>query len=211
MTMLRCIIVVLIGAFVSLTMAGAADARDRNSFNPVPFSQSPCSVLDNQPCGQTICSPLNHGTCIPGIEYPYGENLQVTIESKPAEKDSAKYQKPDHDLDTIGDLFATLRSCWTPPPEDAARAGMQMSVKFSFKRDGELIGTPRLTYATPGASAQARDVYRQTIDDSLSHCAPLAFSKGMGGAIAGRPILVRYVDNRPLDKAKTDKDDSHPQ
>src|SRR6201991_987821 len=136
MTMLRCIIVVLIGAFIGLSVAGAADARDRNSFNPVPFSQEPCSVLDNQPCGATICSPLNKGTCIPGIEYPYGENLQVTVESKPAEKDAPKYQKPDHDLDTIGDLFAALRSCWTPPPEGSASAGMQMSVKFSFKRSG---------------------------------------------------------------------------
>src|SRR5258707_9144243 len=36
--------------------------------------------------------------------YPYGENLQVTIQSQPSQDDAMKYQKPDHDLNTIGDL-----------------------------------------------------------------------------------------------------------
>ncbi len=202
-------VVFLLFTLAALAAAAPAAAAERRPADPSPFAHAPCSVLDSGPCTPSVCSPLDHGPCNPEINYPIGENLQVTIVSKPDEKDAAKYQKPDHDLDTIGDLFAALRSCWTPPPEDAARAGMQMSVKFSFKRDGGLIGTPRLTYATPDASAQTRDVYRQAIDDSLSHCTPLSFSKGMGGAIAGRPILIRYVDNRPLDR--TDKDSAHPQ
>jgi hypothetical protein len=74
--------------------------------------------------------------CIPEMAYPYGENLQVTIQSQPSQDDAKKYQKPDHDLNTIGDLFTTLRSCWSPPPPDAARDGMQMSVLFSFKKSG---------------------------------------------------------------------------
>ncbi len=73
-----------------------------------------------------------------------------------------------------------------------------MSVKFSFKRDGDLIGQPRLTYFTPGASEQTRDVYLGAINTSLGKCAPLSLTKGLGGAIAGRPIMIRYVDNRPL-------------
>ena len=51
---------------------------------------------------------FNHGPCIPEIDYPYGENLQLTIQTVPAKDDAAKYQKPDHDLDTIGDLFARI-------------------------------------------------------------------------------------------------------
>jgi len=78
---------------------------------------------------------------------------------------------------------------------------MQMAVRFSFKRDGGLIGSPRLTYVTPEASAATRDSYRQAIDASLAQCTPLAFSKGLGGAIAGRPILIRYVDNRSLGRS----------
>jgi len=29
----------------------------------------------------------------------------------PAKADEEKYKRPDHDLDSIGDLFAELRSC----------------------------------------------------------------------------------------------------
>ena len=107
-------------------------------------------MLDGQPCTPSFCSVFNDGPCIPEIDYPYGENLQLTIETVPPQDDAAKYQKPDHDLDSIGDLFAALRSCWSPPAADNAREGMQMSVRFSFKRCGEMIGSPRLTFATAG-------------------------------------------------------------
>lgn len=188
---------------VLIMIAGAAlrpaAAQERRPPDPSPFAHVPCSVFDNRPCTPSVCSVLEEGPCFPEMDYPIGENLQVTVESRPPDKDAARYRMPEHDLDTIGDLFRALRACWTPPPQDAAREGMQMAVKFSFRRNGTLIAPPRLTYATPGATSQVRDTYRRAIDDSLAHCAPLTFSKGLGGAIAGRPILVRYVDNRRLD------------
>jgi hypothetical protein len=143
---------------------------------------------------------FNHGPCIPEIDYPYGENLQLTVETVPPQDDAEKYKKPDHDLDTIGDLFAALRSCWSPPPPDAAREGMQMSVRFSFKRSGEMIGAPRMTFATAGVPADIRDTYLKAISASLDACVPLKFTGSLGGALAGRPIAIRYVDNRELGK-----------
>lgn len=174
----------------------AVDARPRQ-INPIPFSHEPCSVLDHRPCTPSYCSVLEHGPCIPEIDYPYGQNLQLTIESEPSEADRAKYQKPDHDLDTVGDLFAALRACWSPP-SDNARAGMQMSVRFSFNRAGGLIGPPRLTFATAGVPAATRATYLNAINASLNACLPLKFTGGLGGALAGRPIAIRYVDNREL-------------
>jgi hypothetical protein len=141
---------------------------------------------------------FNHGPCIPEIDYPYGENLQLTVQTVPSKDDQAKYQKPDHDLDNIGDLFAELRSCWSPPPVDAAHQGMQMSVRFSFKKSGEMIGPPRLTFATAGVPADTRDTYLKAINASLNACIPLKFTGNLGGALAGRPIAIRYVDNREL-------------
>src|SRR6202011_724178 len=120
----------------------------------------------------------------------------------PPQDQAAKYQKPGHDLDTIGDLFAELRSCWSPPPADSARAGMQMSVRFSFKRTGEIIAAPRMTFATVGVAADTRATYLKAINASLDACVPLKFTGGLGGALAGRPIAIRYVDNRELDKQK---------
>jgi len=80
---------------------------------------------------------------------------------------------------------------------------MQMSVRLSFKRSGQMIGAPRVTYASHDAPADVRDVYRDAVDAALKRCAPLHFSDGMGGAVAGRPIAIRFVDNRTIDKAKS--------
>jgi hypothetical protein len=204
MVMLPRIVVAFVIGVVAIAVADGARARQRQ-INPVPFSHSPCSVFDQQPCTPYFCSVFHHGPCIPEIDYPYGENLQLTIETVPPEQDAAKYQKPDHDLDTIGDLFAELRSCWSPPPNEEAHEGMQMSVRFSFKTSGEMIGSPRLTFATSGVPADTRTTYLKAINASLDACLPLKFTKGLGGALAGRPIMIRYVDNRDLNKKAAEK------
>jgi hypothetical protein len=193
-------IAVYLIAGMATALATSADARPRHPIDATPFSHAPCSVFDDLPCTPSFCSVFNHGPCIPEIEYYTGQNLQLTIESQPSQKDLTKYVRPDHDLDTIGDLFAALRSCWSPPPADTARAGMQMSVRFSFKRSGEIIASPRVTYATAGVLQTTRDVYRKAITASLDACVPLKFTGNLGGALAGRPIAIRYVDNRELGK-----------
>jgi hypothetical protein len=171
-----------------LVFSGSADARERHLHTyGYPYRQ----------CGGPF-----EGPCVTDIPFPFGETLQVTVESVPAEADHPKYQRPDHDLDTIGDLFAELRSCWSPP-SDNARQGMQMSVRFSLNRSGALIGPPRMTYATPGISTDVRKAYLDAINASLNACLPLSFTKGFGGALAGRPIAIRYVDNRDLKNEPT--------
>jgi hypothetical protein len=191
-------VILFIVAVAAWMAGGSAEAWRPHHINATPFFHSPCSVLSGRPCTPYFCSVLSHGPCIPEIDYPYGENLQLTVETVPSQDDKAKYSKPDHDLDSIGDLFAQLRSCWSPPPADDAREGMQMTVRFSFKRDGEIIATPRLTFATVGVSADTRATYLKAINASLDACVPLKFTDNLGGALAGRPIAIRYVDNREL-------------
>ncbi|MEZ5819857.1 MAG: hypothetical protein AB7I42_03355 [Bradyrhizobium sp.] len=192
--------VVLTGSLLSLAVLLSGQADAPRQINPIPFSHAPCSVLDGRPCTPSHCSLLDHGPCIPEIDYPYGQDLRLTVQSVPPERDAAKYRRPDHDLGTIADLFAALRACWSPPPEAAAREGMQMSVRFSFRRTGEMIAAPRMTFATAGASSDTRATYLKAINASLDACLPLKFTDGLGGALAGRPIAIRYVDNRALGK-----------
>src|SRR5438270_13157848 len=192
----------IFGIAIAMVLATSADARERrHQIDATPFSHAPCSVLSGVPCTPSFCSVFDRGPCIPEIDYPVGENLHLTIQSVPPSSETSKYRKPDHDLDTIGDLFAALRTCWSPPPADIARPGMQMSVRFSFKRSGEIIAAPRVTYATAGAPANVRAAYLKSINSSLGACVPLKFTGGLGGAVAGRPIAIRYVDNRDLGKA----------
>ena len=197
----RLTFLIVAAAAAGMISGGPAQAwRWRHHINATPLFHSPCSVLRGRPCTPYFCSALGHGPCIPEIEYPYGENLQLTIESVPPDDQKGRYARPDHDLDNIADLFAALRSCWSPPPVDDAQAGMQMTVRFSFKRDGGIIAAPRMTFATAGASADIRGLYLKAINASLDACMPLKFTGSLGGALAGRPIAVRYVDNRDLEK-----------
>lgn len=169
-----------------------------------PCHPSFCSVFHHGPCHPSFCSVFHHGPCFPYYLPPLGETLQLTIVStndneppKPA-GDADKDAEP-HALDTIREMFTALRGCWVPPPKDEARHGMEYTIRFAFKRDGELIAPPRMTYASPDVPADERGIYRGAIDAALKRCTPLHFSKGMGGVIAGRPIAIRFVDDRTSD------------
>jgi len=161
-------------------------------------SVAPCSVFDRHPCMPTFCSVFDRNPCVPDAQYPIGQDLRLTVESQPANA----YVMPDHDLDTIRDLFAALRACWKPPEPDKSREGMEMSVRLSFKRDGAVVAPPRVTYTTKAAPDDTRQTYRAAITAALDSCLPLHFTKGLGGAIAGRPIAIRYVDNRTIEGSK---------
>jgi hypothetical protein len=60
-----------------------------------------------------------------------------------------------------------------------------------------------VTYASHDAPADVRDIYRDAVNAALKRCTPLHFSDGMGGAVAGRPIAIRFVDNRSTENAKS--------
>jgi hypothetical protein len=180
-----------------------AGARDTSVFaNPYPGS-----VLNPEPYYPSFCSVLQPGPCQPEIDYPFGQNLQLTIRSRAPEQPQQVAALPPPDdkneeaakqrrLNTIGDMFAALRACWEPPAKDDSHAGTQMSVRLSFKRNGEPVGPPRITYVSPGTSAELRKTYLDAVTSSLKRCTPLPFSKGLGGALAGRPIAIRFIDDR---------------
>ncbi len=69
-----------------------------------------------------------------------------------------------------------------------------------------------MTYVSPGVSPQTRDIYLDAINAALARCTPLDFSPGMAGAIAGKPIAIRFVDNRTFQGQTTQghtPDDQH--
>jgi hypothetical protein len=187
--------------------------------------QATCSVLGGHPCHPSFCSLFHRGPCEPYYWPPIGENLQLTIVSTddndpakqsggantPADADKAGSdtskggddadQADEKPLDSIGQMFAALRACWVPPPKDQALHGMQYTVRFALKRDGEMVAPPFVTYASHNAPVEARTVYRDAVEEALDRCTPLHLTGGMAGAVAGRPIAIRFVDNRTTDKS----------
>ena len=155
-------------------------------------------------------------SALPGYLRPFGQDLRLTIvstdEDDPASnpggdanKDGGDADKAGHEkpLDSIREIYAALRTCWMPPPKDSARHGMEYTVRFALKRDGEIMAPPRVTYSSHDAPAEVRDVYRDAVNAALARCTPLHFSNGMGGAVAGRPIAIRFADNRTIDNGKS--------
>jgi len=176
-----------------LALAAAAGATQALSADP---AAAQCSVFSRHPCVPNVCSVLSRHPCVPEPVYPFSADLRLTILSAAADPEVEGRAQAGLRLDTIADMFDTLRGCWMPPPQDEALPGMQMSVRLSFKRSGEMIGAPRVTYASPGAPAAARDAYHDAILAALERCTPLPFTPGFGGAVAGRPVAIRFVDNR---------------
>lgn len=172
----------------------------------LPPAQAPCSVLSGHPCHPAFCGVFHRGPCFPEYPLPFGETLQLTIVSTDANSSSnmaTGTTAPDQSIETIEAMFDALRACWVPPPKDKARHGMQYTVRFAFKRDGELIAPPRRTYSSHDAPANVRELYGKAVDAALARCTPLHFSKAMGEAIAGRPIAVRVIDDRTIDETGT--------
>jgi hypothetical protein len=167
-------------------------------------SSAVCSVLSPYPCVyhpyHQVCSVFRRRACTPEPLYPFGEQLQLTIDSGQAAPTGSSADQQSgtepRKLHTIREVFAALRRCWVPPAAEQVKPGTQLAIRLSFKRNGEPIGEPRLTYVTPGISDEDRRNFWEAVQATLHRCEPLAFSNELGGAIAGRPFAIRFVDNR---------------
>jgi hypothetical protein len=151
-----------------------------------------------------VCGVFRHGPCFPYYLPPIGQDLRLTIVSTDENASLLEHQETveadEHPLDSIRDMFAALRACWVPPPKEEAHHGMEYTIRFALKRDGTIIAPPRMTFSSHEASAETRQVYREAIDTALRRCTPLHFTDGMAGAVAGRPIAIRFVDDRSTDQ-----------
>ena len=94
-------------------------------------------------------------------------------------------------LDTLRDILVRLHSCWKPPPLSRANP-VDITVVVSFNREGVILGHPRITYESEQASDADRLSYRIAVMETLQRCTPLPFTEGLGGAVAGRPLVIPF-------------------
>jgi hypothetical protein len=94
-------------------------------------------------------------------------------------------------VNSIKDVFDKLFHCWKPPPV-AAATPMDITVRFSFNRNGEILGKPRITYESATATDNDRLVYRIAVMEALQRCTPMPFTETMASAIAGHPFAVQF-------------------
>src|SRR5579859_7755172 len=99
--------------------------------------------------------------------------------------------QPGGQVNTIKEVFQKLFGCWKPPSASAATP-MDITVRFSFNRNGEILGKPRITYEAATATDNDRLVYRVAVMEALQRCTPMPFTDTMAGAIAGHPFAVEF-------------------
>jgi len=51
-------------------------------------------------------------------------------------------------VNTIGDVYERLRTCWKPPPPSLVHPDIDTTVIVSFNRSGQILGHPRITVVT---------------------------------------------------------------
>jgi len=102
---------------------------------------------------------------------------------------------------TLNELWKALGACWIWPPTEQVVEDMEITVRFSVTRDGAILGEPRFTYSKPGIAPEARAAYQRATAESLVHCMPVSLTPAFGGAIAGRPMSLRFIETRKQKKA----------
>jgi hypothetical protein len=93
-------------------------------------------------------------------------------------------------VDTLAEMSDAIYACWKPP---SGTAGMSLTLQFSLRRNGTLIGKPRATYSYLGADSALNRAFVASILEALDEALPLPFSDSMGGAIAGRMLAPRFT------------------
>ena len=92
-------------------------------------------------------------------------------------------------LNTMNDVSAALQACWTPP---ANSGNASVTLSFSFKRDGTLIGPPKPTAIKVDGDSKARQAYVEAATTALKNCLPLSFSPTLAKGIAGNIFTLQF-------------------
>lgn len=96
-------------------------------------------------------------------------------------------------ISTLGEVGPALTRCWRAPD---GLEGHEVTLRFSLRRDGTLIGAPRITYSRlPGDDADARRFVASVLA-AVAACLPVAVTDELGAAIAGRPLTIRFLATR---------------
>ncbi|RWH76543.1 MAG: hypothetical protein EOQ86_20595 [Mesorhizobium sp.] len=93
-------------------------------------------------------------------------------------------------VDTINEMFSAIVACWEPP---SGTAGMTLTLQFSIRRNGTLIGKPRATFSRLGNDDALNRAFVASVLEALDKALPLPVSDSMGGAIAGRTLFPRFT------------------
>lgn len=93
-------------------------------------------------------------------------------------------------LKTMDEVGAAIQACWKSP---ADIKNSSVTLSFSLKRDGSLIGAPKPTAINVEGDEKARTTFVDTAIKSLQACLPLNLSPALANGIAGTIYTMRFA------------------
>jgi hypothetical protein len=95
---------------------------------------------------------------------------------------------------TLKDMFNQLGDCFSREAGvDEGWRGAEMTLRFSLRRDGSLIGKPHITYSKLPKDETDKRRVMDSIAFAMDRCLPVKITGGLGGAIAGQMIAYRFA------------------
>ena len=100
-------------------------------------------------------------------------------------------------LNTMDEVGAAILACRNAP---AGSKGSFVTLSFSFKRDGTLIGPPRPSGISVAGDAEAKKQFVDAAIDAVQRCVPLEFAPALAAGIGGQVFTLQFTsqDNQPI-------------
>jgi hypothetical protein len=93
-------------------------------------------------------------------------------------------------LNTVDEVGAAIRACWSAP---TGSKDSFVTLSFSFKRDGTLIGPPRVSGISVAGDADARKQFVDAAIAAVTQCVPLEFAPGLAAGMGGRVLTMQFT------------------
>jgi hypothetical protein len=93
-------------------------------------------------------------------------------------------------VNTLQDIGPALWACWHAPDDSQ---NFTVTVRLSFKNNGEVLGRPRITFSSFNGSIDDQKRIMGLIVEALNACTPLNLTPSLGSAIAGRIFTMTFA------------------
>lgn len=91
---------------------------------------------------------------------------------------------------TLYDLRRAFQACIATLPMSG---GSELTIVFALKRDGSLLGKPKITHARLIGDKDTQMRFAAAAVAALAQCLPVNITRELGSAIAGRVFSIRIM------------------
>ncbi|MGI6855225.1 hypothetical protein [Mesorhizobium sp. 1B3] len=93
-------------------------------------------------------------------------------------------------LTTMEEVGTKILSCWSPP---AGAQNSVVSMRFSFKRDGSLVGPPRPANIDVAGDEDQRKQFIAAAAEAIKHCTPVELAPDLAQGIGGQVFTLQFA------------------